>query len=81
VAACRRHGLDVHLHDARQVTRDSFGRFAAVASVAGFEHFCSPDDYLAGRQEEIYRAVFAGIASELPDDAGSTSRRWSGDPT
>src|SRR5437870_4281151 len=44
VAACRRHGLDVHLYDARQVTRDSFGPFDAVASVGGFEHFCSPDE-------------------------------------
>src|SRR5213075_1131247 len=25
VAACRRHGLDVHLYDAREVTRESFG--------------------------------------------------------
>jgi cyclopropane-fatty-acyl-phospholipid synthase len=81
VAACRRHGLDVHLYDAREVTRDSFGAFDAVASVGGFEHFCSPDDYLAGRQEEIYRAMLARIASLLPTSAGSTSRRWSGDPT
>ena len=68
VAACRRHGLDVHLCDARQVTRESFGPFDAVASVGGFEHFCSPDDYLAGRQEEVYRGVFANIASVLPDE-------------
>ena len=68
VAACRRHGLDVHLYDVRQVTRDSFGSFDAVACVGGFEHFCSPDEYLAGRQEEIYRSVFARIASVLPDD-------------
>jgi cyclopropane-fatty-acyl-phospholipid synthase len=68
VAACRRHGLDVHLYDAREVTRDSFGAFDAVASVGGFEHFCSPDDYLGDRQEEIYGAVFAQIASLLPDD-------------
>ena len=68
VAACRRHGLDVHLYDARRVNRDTFGPFDAVASVGGFEHFCSPDEYLAGRQGEIYRGVFAGIASVLPDD-------------
>ncbi len=67
VAACRRHGLDVHLYDAREVTRDSFGGFDAVSSVGGFEHFCSPDDYLAGRQEGIYGAVFARIASLLPE--------------
>src|SRR5437763_13007259 len=29
VAACRRHGLDVHLYDAREVTRESFGPFDA----------------------------------------------------
>ena len=66
VAACRRHGLDVHLHDARQVSRDSFGPFDAVASLGAFEHFCSPDDYRAGRQEEIYRDLFARIAELLP---------------
>src|SRR5437588_12212879 len=38
-AACRRHGLDARLHDARQVTRDSFGAFDGVASLGAFEHF------------------------------------------
>jgi cyclopropane-fatty-acyl-phospholipid synthase len=66
-AACRRHGLDVHLHDARQVTGESFGSFDAVASLGAFEHFCSPEDHLAGRQEELYRGLFARIASMLPD--------------
>ncbi len=65
--ACRRHGLDVRLHDAREVTREDFGTFDAVASIGSFEHFCSPDDYLAGRQEEIYRALFDRIADLLPD--------------
>jgi cyclopropane-fatty-acyl-phospholipid synthase len=66
-AACRRHGLDVHLHDAREVTRDCFGPFDAVASLGAFEHFCSPEEHRAGRQEEIYRGLFARIASLLPD--------------
>jgi len=65
-AACRRHGLDVHLHDAREVTRDSFGPFDAVASLGAFEHFCSPEEQRAGRQEEVYRGLFARIASLLP---------------
>ena len=68
VAACGRHGLDVHLHDAREVTRDCFGRFDAVASLGAFEHFCSPEDYRAGRQEEIYRRFFGRIAGVLPDE-------------
>jgi cyclopropane-fatty-acyl-phospholipid synthase len=68
LAACRRHGLDVHLYDAREVTRDTFGPFDAVASLGAFEHFCSPDEYRAGRQEEIYRELFARTASLLPDN-------------
>jgi cyclopropane-fatty-acyl-phospholipid synthase len=64
--ACRAHGLDVHLKDARTVTRASFGSFDAVASLGAFEHFCSPEDYAAGRQEEIYRQVFANVAGILP---------------
>jgi cyclopropane-fatty-acyl-phospholipid synthase len=66
-ASCRRHGLDVHVHDARQVTRDDFGAFDAVASLGAFEHFCSPDDYTAGRQENVYREVFEHVASVVPD--------------
>jgi cyclopropane-fatty-acyl-phospholipid synthase len=66
-AACRRRGLDVHLYDARQVTPDSFGAFDAVASLGAFEHFCSPEEHRAGRQDQLYREVFARIASLLPD--------------
>jgi cyclopropane-fatty-acyl-phospholipid synthase len=67
LAACRRHGLDVHLMDAREVTRERLGSFDAVASLGAFEHFCSPEDYQAGRQEEIYRDLFDRVASLLPD--------------
>jgi cyclopropane-fatty-acyl-phospholipid synthase len=67
VAACRRHGLDVHLQDARLITGESFGRFDAVASLGAFEHFCSPEEYRAGRQEDIYRDLFARVASLLPE--------------
>ena len=65
--ACRRHGLDVHLADARQVTRETFGAFDAVASLGAFEHFCSPEEYRAGTQEEIYCDFFATVAGLLPD--------------
>jgi cyclopropane-fatty-acyl-phospholipid synthase len=68
VAACRRNGLDVHLFDARLLTRESFGTFDAVASLGAFEHFCSPGEYTAGRQETIYRELFARVASVLPDE-------------
>ena len=65
--ACRRHGLDVHLRDAREVTRDTFGPFDAVASLGAFEHFCSREEQAAGRQDEIYRGLFENVADLLPD--------------
>jgi cyclopropane-fatty-acyl-phospholipid synthase len=67
VKACRGHGLDVHLYDAREVTRESFGPFDAVASLGAFEHFCSEDDYRAGRQDEVYKRLFERVAGVLPD--------------
>jgi cyclopropane-fatty-acyl-phospholipid synthase len=57
----------VHLADARRFTRESFGPFDAVASLGAFEHFCSPDDYRDGRQEDVYREFFASVASVLPE--------------
>jgi cyclopropane-fatty-acyl-phospholipid synthase len=64
--SCRRHGLEAHIADARTVTRDTFGPFDAVASLGAFEHFCSPADYRAGRQEDVYRDLFANTATVLP---------------
>jgi cyclopropane-fatty-acyl-phospholipid synthase len=66
VTACRRHGLDVHLKDARELSRNDFGEFDAVASLGAFEHFCSPEDHRAGHQDEIYRELFGRIATLLP---------------
>ena len=66
-AACRRHDLDVHLFDARRLEPDSFGRFDALAGLGAFEHFCSPEEHAAGRQDEVYADLFARLASLLPD--------------
>jgi cyclopropane-fatty-acyl-phospholipid synthase len=65
--ACNRNGLDVHLRDARQVTGDTFGPFDAVASLGAFEHFCSPEDFRAGKQDQVYEELFANVATTLPD--------------
>ena len=65
--ACSRHGLEVHIQDAREVNAGTFGAFDAVASLGAFEHFCSPEDHRAGRQDEIYRRLFARVAGLLPD--------------
>jgi cyclopropane-fatty-acyl-phospholipid synthase len=67
-AACRRNGLDVQLFDARRLTRETFGGFDAVASLGAFEHFCSPEEYVAGQQEAIYRDLFDRVAAVLPTE-------------
>src|SRR3954447_14915962 len=64
--ACRRHGREVHGRDARTVTRETFGPFDAVGSLGAWEHFCSPEEHAAGRQDEIYRGVFENVAGLLP---------------
>jgi cyclopropane-fatty-acyl-phospholipid synthase len=61
-----RHGLDVHLMDARTVTREKFGPFDGVISLGAFEHFCSIEEWQAGRQDAIYAAFFKNVASLLP---------------
>jgi cyclopropane-fatty-acyl-phospholipid synthase len=66
--SCLRHGLDARITDARAVDRESFGEFDAVASLGAFEHFCSPDGYRQGRQDEIYGDLFAHLSQLLPDD-------------
>jgi cyclopropane-fatty-acyl-phospholipid synthase len=66
LSACLRHGLDVHLLDGRTLERERFGAFDAVASLGAFEHFCSPEDYRAGRQDEVYGSFFEHMASLLP---------------
>lgn len=64
--SCRRHGLDVHIRDARKVTQQDFGTFDAIASLGAFEHFCSPEEYAAGRQDAIYRELFEHVSGLLP---------------
>ncbi len=64
--ACRRNGLAVHVMDARTVTPETFGRFDAVVSLGAWEHFCSPEEYRAGRQDTIYRDLFRRVADLVP---------------
>ncbi len=66
LASCREQGLEVYLEDARAIDRQRLGEFDAVASLGAFEHFCSPEDFEASRQEEIYRGFFTRVSSLLP---------------
>jgi cyclopropane-fatty-acyl-phospholipid synthase len=62
--ACRRNGLDVYVRDWREVTSETFGSFDGVVSIGSFEHFCSEEEFAAGRQQEVYRN-FMKLCREL----------------
>lgn len=64
--ACRQNGLEVHIKDCRDVKPEDFGIFDTAASLGAFEHFCSVEEYKAGRQEEIYRQFFKTVYDLLP---------------
>lgn len=59
-------GFEVYVKDVRTVLPEDFGTFDAIVSVGAFEHFCSIEEYKAGKQEEIYRKFFETVANLLP---------------
>lgn len=65
-AACVRNKLDVHVMDCRAVRPDTFGGFDAVVSLGAFEHFCSREEFAAGRQDAIYAELFRSVRALLP---------------
>jgi len=64
--ACQKNGLEVYIKNCLQVKPDDFGTFDAVASLGAFEHFCSVEEYKAGKQEEVYRKFFQTVYNLLP---------------
>jgi cyclopropane-fatty-acyl-phospholipid synthase len=66
LASCRRAGFDVALADCRTVTPRDIGTFDAVVSLGAFEHFCSIEEWRAGKQETIYRDFFRTVSALLP---------------
>jgi cyclopropane-fatty-acyl-phospholipid synthase len=64
--SCRRSGLEVAIMDCRTLTPQAFGGFDAVASLGAFEHFCSVEEWQAGKQDAIYGSFFRTVADLLP---------------
>lgn len=65
-AACRKNGLNVQVKDCRYVQPKDFGTFDAITCIGGLEHFCSVEEYKAGKQEDIYANFFKTIYNLLP---------------
>jgi cyclopropane-fatty-acyl-phospholipid synthase len=65
-ATCKRSGFEVMLQDYKKADPSSLGKFDQVVSIGAFEHFCSMDEFAAGKQEEIYRNFFKFCHELLP---------------
>ncbi len=65
-AACVKNGLDVYVKDCRTIVPEDFGVFDAVTCIGGLEHFCSIEEYKAGKQDEVYTNFFKKLKDLLP---------------
>jgi cyclopropane-fatty-acyl-phospholipid synthase len=64
--ACIKKGFDVRIKDCRTVKPEDFGTFDAVVSVGAFEHFCSLEEYKAGKQDKVYHDFFKTVSDLIP---------------
>jgi cyclopropane-fatty-acyl-phospholipid synthase len=56
--ACRRDGLEARIADWKETDPAMLGKFDAVVSVGSLEAFCSKEEFLRGKQDEIYTQFF-----------------------
>lgn len=66
VENCRQHGLEAYLLDWKKMDPKKFGKFDGIVSVGAFEHFCSVEEYKAGKQDEVYHQFFELCRKLLP---------------
>ena len=62
--ACQESGFDVRVQDCRTVKPEDYGTFDAITCIGGLEHFCSVEEWQAGKQEKVYSDFFDTITDE-----------------
>ncbi|UGU16145.1 class I SAM-dependent methyltransferase [Sinomicrobium kalidii] len=65
-AACRKNGMKVFVQDCRYVKPEDYGTFDAITCIGGLEHFCSVEEWKAGKQEQVYKDFFTTLTKLLP---------------
>ena len=63
--SCRRQGFRVDVLDWKALHADVVGIFDGIVSVGAFEHFCSPEEFVEGKQDAIYSDFFRTCHSLL----------------
>ncbi|MFN6943549.1 MAG: class I SAM-dependent methyltransferase [Cytophagaceae bacterium] len=64
--ACKKNGMNVIVKDCRYVKPEDFGTFDAITCIGGLEHFCSVEEWQAGKQEQVYKDFFKTLYDLLP---------------
>jgi len=64
--ACQNNGMNVIVQDCRYVKPEDFGTFDAITCIGGLEHFCSVEEWKAGKQEQVYKDFFNTLYELLP---------------
>lgn len=64
--ACNKNEFDVRVQDCRYVKPEDYGIFDAITCIGGLEHFCSVEEWKAGKQEQVYANFFETINNLLP---------------
>ncbi len=63
---CQSKGLNSKLQNYKTINPKNIGKFDGVISIGALEHFCSIDEFKAGKQEEIYKKFFKFCYDVLP---------------
>ena len=64
--ACQKNGMEVIVRDCRTIKPEDFGVFDAITCIGGLEHFCSVEEWKAGKQEQVYSDFFQTLYKLLP---------------
>jgi cyclopropane-fatty-acyl-phospholipid synthase len=64
--ACQKNGYDVKVKDCRYIQPADFGTFDAITCIGGLEHFCSVEEWQAGKQKQVYSDFFKTLYDLLP---------------
>ena len=62
--ACQNNGMNVVVKDCRTITPEDYGAFDAITCIGGLEHFCSVEEWQAGKQETVYKNFFQTFKSK-----------------
>ena len=64
--ACKMSGFECYVMDWKDLDTKEIGKFDGVVSVGAFEHFCSIEEFKAGKQNLIYKQFFKLCSDILP---------------